>query len=333
MEYKGLISENTAYPDSRRIGLYDSCGNRVGIAHLGSLANPAKGEKLYSFGALSDVHVTYSTAESDFGAALRYLNNVENVAFTCIAGDLTTNGTESELAKYKSVVDSYSSNTPVYAMAGNHEYYRTVSQSYLENYMGHPLYYSFNHGDDVFIMCGCYSDKEDGMFTAEFLQWFYETLEANRNKRCFVFEHFFPPEDSGDACGVYGWNFGTGEKSSVFLSLLKHYKNTVLFHGHSHLKFYLQEKDSKANYNDSAGYKSVHIPSISVPRDAVNGVLTDVDSGSEGYVVDVYEHGVHLRGRDFVNREFLPIASYWLGTTLQTITAGTYQDSTGTIAI
>ena len=31
------------------------------------------------------------------------------------------------------------------------------------------------------------------------------------------------------------------------------------------------------------------------------------------------------------NDEFLPIASYWLDTTLQTVEAGTYSDSTGTI--
>ena len=28
----------------------------------------------------------------------------------------------------------------------------------------------------------------------------------------------------------------------------------------------------------------------------------------------VYPDGIHLRGRDFVKGEFLPIASYWLGT-------------------
>ena len=51
----------------------------------------------------------------------------------------------------------------------------------------------------------------------------------------------------------------------------------------------------------------------------------------KGYVMDVYENGVHLRGRDFVKGAFLPIASYWLDTTLQTVAAGTYTDSTGTI--
>jgi hypothetical protein len=75
----------------------------------------------------------------------------------------------------------------------------------------------------------------------------------------------------------------------------------------------------------------VHIPSLCVPRDIIDGTLTNIYAESEGYVVDVYDDGIHLRGRDFVKGEFLPIASYWLDTTLQTIPEGTYTDTTGTI--
>lgn len=123
----------------------------------------------------------------------------------------------------------------------------------------------------------------------------------------------------------------SGTKGSVFQSLLRHYKNTVLFHGHSHTKFDLQNVDDKANYSDALSYRSVHIPSLAVPRDIVNSALSNIYADSEGYVVDVFENGIHLRGRDFVKGEFLPIASYWLDTTLQTVEAGTYTDSTGTI--
>lgn len=331
MQYSDFIAENTAFPGIRRIGIYNRKGNRVGSIPLGSLAFPEAGAKQYSFGALSDVHIPYDTSESDFKAALTYLNDTENVAFTCVAGDLTREGLKEELARYKNIVELYSPSKPVYSIAGNHEFYSTVSIEYLRNYTGKPLYYSFEHKNDVFIMCGCYSAAADGVFTVSYLQWLYETLEENRNKRCFIFEHVFPPNDSGNALGLYPWDIFSGTKGSVFLSLCKHYKNIVLFHGHSHLKFYLQSKDEKANYSNALGYRSVHIPSITAPRDSVNGELTELYDSSEGYVVDVYENGIHLRGRDFVNRKFLPIASYWLDTTLQTVEAGTYTDSTGTI--
>ena len=333
--YTAFIPENAALPGARRIGIYNSRGNRVGLIPLGPLAIPGAGQKQYSFGALSDVHMTYSSAETDLRRALTWLNETEQVAFTCICGDLTANGTEEELAQYKSAVDTYSPGTPVYAISGNHECNDTgtATTAQLEPYTGQPLYYSFTHGDDVFIMVGCCSNAEGEIFTDALLQWLYETLEANRDRRCFVFQHVFPWGDSGNAKVAYAYgDLFVGTKGEVFKSLLKHYKNTVFFHGHSHLKFYLQEVDEKANYSEAFGYRSVHIPSLTVPRDIVDGSLTEVYEESEGYVVDVYESGIHLRGRDFLKGSFLPIASYWIDTALQTVPANSYSGTAGLTA-
>lgn len=336
-QYKDFIPENVALPGVRRIGIYNGNGNRVGYIPLGSLALPDMGRKLYSFGALSDIHLQYDTAQADFQRALAYLNETEDVVFTCIAGDLTSSGSDSDLAQYKTYVDTYSADTPVYAVSGNHENYRGSDlPDVIEQYTGHPLYYSFEHGNDVFIMVGIKGDSEGNLFTTEELQWFYETLEENRNKRCFIFEHVNPQDSCGNAMGIYNYDIWGGTEATVFESLMKHYPNVVLFHGHSHLKFYLQYGSDKANYDHSWGCHSVHVPSLAVPRDGdASGASSRVEvyADSEGYVVDVYENGIHLRGRDFVKGEFLPIASYWLDTTLQTVEAGTYVDDTGTIQI
>ena len=32
--------------------------------------------------------------------------------------------------------------------------------------------------------------------------------------------------------------------------------------------------------------------------------------------MDVYDHAIHLRGRDFAKETCIPLASYWLDTTL-----------------
>ena len=327
-----FIAENVALLNTRRIGIYDENGNRVGQIPLGSLKPPVPGQKQYSFGALSDVHIVYNTAQDDFKKALTYLNETEDVEFTCICGDLTENGSADQLAVYKSYVDTYSADTPVYAITGNHEATSEPNTTArIQPYTGKPLYYSFTHGNDVFIMVGEYRWNNDALFETGELQWLYETLEANRNKRCFVFFHVFPWGDSGNTNSGYEHDIFSGTQGNVFKSLMVHYKNVTLFHGHSHFKFYLQEEDDKANYSNALGYRSVHIPSLSVPRDILNGSRVDIYADSEGYVVDVYENGIHLRGRDFVKDEFLPIASYWLDTTLQTVAAGTYTDSTGTI--
>lgn len=334
-EFKDFILENIAPSGTRRISIYDVDGNRVGQIPLGSLTPPTVGKKLYSFGALSDVHLQYDTAQHDFRVALTYLNEKEDVAFTCVCGDLTTGGHDYQLAEYKNYVDTYSPNTPVYSITGNHDCYVIEDvASVIAQYTGKPLYYTVEHGNDVFIMFGESGYTQGNLFTVESLQWLYETLEANRNKRCFVFNHVRPQDGCGNAFGIYANDIWGGTEQTVFESLMHHYKNAHQFHGHSHLKFYLQYGSDIANIDHIFGGWSIHIPSLAVPRDGdVTGANSrqEIYADSEGYVVDVYENGIHLRGRDFVKGEFLPISSYWLDTTLQTVAAGTYTDSTGTI--
>lgn len=339
VQYEDFILQNTAPVGVKRIGVYDSQDKRIGIIRLGNLAK-AKGEKLYSFGAISDVHLSVADSESDFVRALKYLDS-SIVDFTCICGDLTNNGNDTQLARYRELVDA-NAKTPLYAITGNHETYTHGDgiESKISAYTGQPFYYTVTHGNDVFIMLGIKS--EGALFTSAELQWLYETLEANRNKRCFVFQHCFTGYETTATCGnangmyhSYCWSGDGQTQLTIFKSLMAHYKNTVFFHGHSHLKFRLQDGCDYANYDESEGYRSVHIPSISRPRQE-DGSDSDTspdydDSGSEGYIVDVYENGIHLRGRDFVKGEFVAIASYWLDTTLQQVEAGTYTDTTGTI--
>lgn len=336
MSYTDLINVNIAPLNATKIGVYNASGNRVGKIELGNLKKSNLGNKLYSFGAISDIHLQDQTAQTDFQTALTYLNNNESVAFTCICGDLTTLGTNENLLDYKTYVETYSPNTPVYAMSGNHDGKNANGiENVIENYTGHPLYYSFTQGNDVFIFVGVKADKVGQLFTTAELQWLYDTLEANRNKRCFVFEHVRPDDSCGNAYGIYAYDIWGGTEQTVFESLMSHYKNVILFHGHSHLRFGLQTKDNKANYeHDLFGIHSIHIPSLAVPRtgDASGASSrTELYAESEGYVVDVYENAIVLRGRDFVDAKFLPIATYYLDTTLQNVAKGTYTDSTGTI--
>lgn len=353
-KYTHFIPENIAPNGAKRIGVYDGKGNKVCSIPLGKLA-PVQKNKQYSFCALSDVHITYDTASTDFQRALTYVEN-SDCAFTCIAGDLTNAGTDSELTTYKNVVTSYAKTKPVYAMSGNHEAESGhIAFDRMTPYTGYPLYYSLGinaqgkciasdvnktpiaYGDtvaNVFIMVGQFR-WTGGVFSVEELQWLYETLEANRDKRCFVFEHTFPWGGAGNALGAYKDNWWTGNTCVLFENLMRHYKNVVLFHGHSHLKFSLQEADKTANYSSSKGYRSIHIPSISVPRDIVDSSLSVLYAESEGYIVDVYDDYIILNGRDFIDNDkdgnWIGIATYKIDTTLQTVEANTFTDSTGTI--
>jgi predicted phosphodiesterase len=348
-KYEHFIPENIAPVGATSIGVYNG-NTKVFDIPLGRLAPPTV-NPLYTFCALSDVHVydyKYPTSSDDFKRALSYAN--ENCEFTCIAGDLVSSGGDSELSAYKNLVDTYSPNKPVYAITGNHEtsYGYDITDDAIRPYTGQPLYYSFTQGNDVFIMVGYYGGNKEGnggwrsdefVSVAE-LQWLYETLETNRNKRCFVFEHVLPHEHGvGNPSVLYKsaliWKTTDGGIGQALMSLLKHYKNVIVFHGHSHTQFDLQEIDNKANYSSTDGYRSIHIPSLSVPREVVNGSLSYANDESEGYIVDVYDNYIILNGRDFVDNDsdgnILPIATYKIDTTLVNIPEKSFTDSTGII--
>ena len=203
--YSHFIKENTAPVGAKRISIYDSNDKKLFSISLGSLKSN-NGKKLYSFCSLSDIHLTYNTANEDFQRALLFAEN--NCDFTCICGDLTstgstTEGATNEMALYKNTVNTYKTK-PIYAIAGNHEtsYGTYITDERIQPYTGNGLYYSFSKGNDVFIMLGYYGAyhetnggwRSDEFLSVEELQWFYETLEANRNKRCFVFQHVLPHE-------------------------------------------------------------------------------------------------------------------------------------------
>ena len=341
-----LIPQNKAPYNSYRIGVYSKSGILKGYISLANLSYPEDlGDKLYSFGALSDIHLYAGDADADFQRALTYFTQTEKVDFTCICGDLTNFGRVDEYQHFKEMVDTYSPNTPVYAISGNHDAtdaYNggaaalTLTYDGITPYTGNPLYYTFSQGNDLFIMMGFrrwnYGYITDDLFSVEELQWLYDTLEANRDKRCFVWQHAL----RFDGCGIPYGGHPTGNQlnctqGEVFKSIVSHYPNVVWFHGHSHTCFDSQEDNDLANYDNLFGCHSIHIPSLATPKEYENSAYVGKTAESEGYVVDVYEKYIVLRGRDFVKEKFLPIATYCIDTTFQPVEAGTYKDSTSTI--
>lgn len=342
--YTHLIPENIAPAGAARIGVFGPDGSEVASIPLGRLKPPG-GAPLYRFMALSDIHLTDETANEDFQRAMAVAESL-GCAFTCIAGDLTVAGTDSELALYRSLARNCR------AISGNHEtaHGNYITDASISPYTGDGLHYSFAQGDDVFVMVGYYGGYHEGnggwrsdeFVSRETLQWLYETLEANRNKRCFVFTHVLPHEHGvGNPNGLYKsaliWQTMDGGVGQAFMSLLRHYKNIVFFHGHSHTRFGLQELDARANYSNENGYRSVHIPSLALPRDvSADGTeLEKIYAESEGYVVDVYDGCIVLNGRDFVDNDadghWLGLATYKVDTALVEVPAGTFADPTGII--
>ena len=274
------------------------------------------GQHLYSFGAISDLHTSLTTWNTDFQEALTYFNDKESAVFTCIAGDITQGGTEEQFQRYKNLKDTYSPSIPVYATNGNHELNNSsFGDTLWDTYMDNKRTCLFTQGNDVFIMLGI---EKSPYITFGQKQWLESQLERFSNCRVFIFCHYFiKGTDNG---GYTGWNKDsnfstTNAQGQWLLGLLQQYKNVFYVSGHSHLKFILQELNHKENicneYNSNEIGYLWHLASITAPRDVIDGSVTgNLTAESEGVVVDVYENCILFRGRNFVDKKFLPIAQY-----------------------
>lgn len=264
----------------------------------------------------------------------------QGVDFCCNAGDLTNIGfywARGDTALFTKQFQEYYDicalfpDMPVYNIMGNHENYNaniTENLGEMERYTGsREIAYYFEKGDDVFVMVGQSANTRP--MTDTHFEWLQARLAEFRNRRCFVFVHSYIDDnldggvsDSGNPCNARDNSiFGMSGTYNRFINLMKPFKNAILFHGHSHMKFESQKFDKDANYTEKNGFKSVHIPSCGDPRTLLNdtGAWETDQNGSQGYIVDVYDDCIVLNGMDFVDKKPVAQGVYKIDTTLRAI--------------
>ena len=177
-----------------------------------------------------------------------------------------------------------------------------------------------NIGNTVFIMFGQPSPTANSTWNEQ-LDWLEETLEKYKDRRCFVVEHLTLNYDSGNPENVHNAYWGAFEDRLT--SILVKYKNVMMIHGHSHMQMQEQLKVTYSNYSTERGFKSLHIPSTSYTRYMVDkngdgvwnaGDKENIPDGSQGYICDVYENHIVLKGYDFQVNKFIEIAQYCIAT-------------------
>lgn len=251
-------------------------------------------------------------------------------AGTMVNTDKYTTEWKGGLADYKAV----KGDRLVYAIGGNHECYTATYDetaqawtsvdtgldiaSFRENTGCEPFYTVSSDPDDevshnvycptlpdtdVFIMLSIKESAAPNLFfTADDgedeFAWLQNTMEANKEKRCFVFFHEHDNLDlTADPFGKYPYGISEStEQGRAFIELMRRYPNAIWFHGHTHNTF---EADHYSVATATArGYKSVNIPSLQGPRKfSEGGNFTTLIS--EGYIVDVYPNHLVLRALDF----------------------------------
>lgn len=268
------------------------------------------GNKLYTFGAISDIHLrpdNYGQGIDDFNRTIPLLQNL-GAEFVGISGDLGYYGNTNELELYKSALDTLAT-VPFHVVRGNHD--KPFSDADWQTYTGFAPNHEFVYNGDVFLFVSLdYVNNTEGTVDTGYavgLAWLKGRLDRYKGARIFVFIHFPPTGYSGLADGqYYGWSSASTE-DEAFVKAINQTKNVVVFTGHTHYRMNVQETYDNMNiYRFNASNTAlVHVPSNSRPRDASG---TTVEQYSEGYIVEVYEQGLVIRGIDFVSGQ--PMLDY-----------------------
>lgn len=282
--------------------------------------------KLYSIGLLSDIHIDVTDDESDsvedFKRAIRRFER-EGVIAICASGDMVVDGTQAEVEKMIELKNS--TTIPMYIARGNHDC-RSYSLANWNLVEPNGVYFEKEIGGDIYLFMGMNAESfNTSLFTTEQLNWLEERLEYYKNRRVFLFEHVFI-EPTGNIKSLYpNGSIGKveGQPGQMFRNLMARYRNVILFTGHSHLEFILQRLGDIANCSERTNSlcHRVHIPSCAKPR-ANDETTEDVSANtyskygsSEGYVMDVYQDYIILKGINFVDNKYLPLAQYRINTT------------------
>lgn len=274
---------------------------------------------LYSFGLLSDVHIDNnydadyedtSMSIKDYKNALRFLED-EGANFIAYCGDMTKNHSDAE-ADYQMLAECLKeSHVPNYIIKGNHD----AGHGYFNEYISDITSFTVPYKDDLFIFVGNGTNTgTNGGLTQSRVDYIRSVIENNSNRRLFLMYHqFIRGYGSGDGTGgLYsGSTIGDNPDNALtneFIELVTNTPNLIYCHGHSHIRFDVQDTCPTANYYHVDGEcHNIHVPSCARPRiPNESGGLDSYYEGSEGYIVDVYSDKVIFKAINFATNSYMP---------------------------
>lgn len=203
------------------------------------------------FSVFSDIHEQDSLFNV-LASPMAKLNN----DFVVFNGDMLT-----QIESRKQIEDGYlrtasklfASNTPLYALRGNHEHRGSASydfMSFFPSNNGLP-YYTVQHGSTFFLFLECGEDKPDSdiryyglsltdEMRAEQAEWLKKVVETDEFKTAehrIVFLHMPPISNK--------WH-GAQELNRLLVPILNKANIDIMFSGHEHKLRYI-EKDAQGN--------------------------------------------------------------------------------------
>ena len=293
----------------------------------------------FEFVAVSDTHVQSSASSTTARIYDDGLNDIvttmPNAKAVINSGDFTSDGADSEFARYYSIIDKYDENLQFINALGNHDVRWTSKgwegvydryMSYNQKYMGDTdkVYYDtwIGEGDDKyhFVVLNTEWDIKDCSYISnEQIEWLDKTMAegAKDDKPIFVVLHeplrnTIANTDSYN--GSSDFPLDEGPQDYALKEVLRKYPQSIIFTGHVHNGLGTSEI-IETEYGTL-----VDIPSYALPE---TGILQT----QLGYYVSVYDGKVQLSMHDFEHDRWLPEYHYTIDLTDE-IPAGKVLDVT-----
>lgn len=198
---------------------------------------------------------------------------------------------------------------------------KTAEQVWKE-IVGRDSRFVIEQGNDVFIFMHMYYYNYVTFYRKEDEEWLQTQLEANKDKRVFLFFHpMISSTYDVDGNGID--HTRTGVRVVNFMNMVYNYPNVIWFTGHSHYNLWREggiQPDGVTPYVNPNTYQiensmtMIHCPSCAYIRNknAGGSVIRD-NEGSQGLLVDVFADRVVIKGVDFTQGDggaFIPKANY-----------------------
>ena len=220
--------------------------------------------KPFHFAWLTDIHIERGSSHiEDLQKSVNDINNMKNVQFTIISGDISDFGYDADMKIAKTILDELKK--PYYIVPGNHDTKWSESGATIfRDIFGHRNI-AFNYGNIEFIgfQTGPILRRGDGYITPKDLQWVTQQVQqANKKGRIIIPFTHYPLNNS-----MSNWYKLT--------NLFKQYSVPVVLVGHGH-------RNQKMNFDDIPGVMARTNPAAKSSRGdrPVGYTLVDVTADS-----------------------------------------------------
>ncbi len=304
------LPDYTAIPDGAANILVTLDGETLEIFDIPAEKRADRGEYIYSFGSISDLHFNRydlgdgaDVAEKTFTTALSFFDAAD-VTLVAMPGDISADSEKEAFMAFNSIASQF--DFPVYTTTGNHDVRSKFTKENWREYMNSGAYdevpaegiinvsdngldfvYEEAVSGDIFIFLHQTSNNYGLLFNALLedsqIDWLEARLEEHKDKSVYLFFHTFlnsakgnPLMGTGNLQNDLGWSYplfytmGATDETAI-RALLREYDNVVFFNGHSHWAYHMQALNPNLNISKNGEDGATYVHVSSVSSPRITG--------------------------------------------------------------